>query len=85
MTPEQIKAAREWFRNLAHDNGSLRKLMDDEYTDILKTLDIVEKLMGEPSEGMLKAFRSKIAGFVCMDTLSRAMKAMRDQLLKECE
>lgn len=82
MTPEQIKEAREWFNDRV-EYFAVKHPQQILHTEtILKALDIVEKLMGEPSEGMFDKGEEELFHYGDAEDV---FEAMRDQLLKECE
>lgn len=67
------------FKEVLDDiRGYAYDMPEDTWETCIKALRIADKLMQDPSEGMFEA-----SG--CLDCATRTWKAMRDQLLKECE
>lgn len=88
-TPEEIKAAREWFQNRTHGYAVKHPQQIEHVKNIDFALRFTEKMIGEPSEGMMlyKATCQHHDPYdmscVARSNRMRIFKAMRDQAIKE--
>lgn len=75
-----FKKALEWFERR---NRGMTIYEDHPYVAVVIALKLADRLMGEPSNEMRKL--GVVAKYEGSCGINDIFKAMRDQLLKECE